>query len=83
MAERRLWSNRAWPRLTAGTRLVFMFALTTAPYAAHAQMQGMMSGGGMMGPMMWGMAIFWLLLVVLLLLGIAALIKYLFKRSPR
>jgi hypothetical protein len=36
----------------------------------------MMDGGGMM----WAMGVFWLLVVVLLLLGIAALVKYLFKR---
>lgn len=48
---------------------------------------GMMGNGhmmsrmqGMMGPMMWGMAIFWLLLFVTLALLIAALIKYLFKK---
>lgn len=35
-----------------------------------------MDGAGMM----WAMSVFWLLVVVLLLLGIAALIKYLFKR---
>ena len=33
----------------------------------------MMNGGTM-----WGMGIYWLLLIVLLLLGIAALAKYLF-----
>lgn len=30
------------------------------------------------GVMMWGMGLLWLLLLVLLVLGIAALIKYLF-----
>jgi hypothetical protein len=29
------------------------------------------------GPMMWGMGLVWLLIVVTLVLGIAALIKYL------
>ena len=44
-------------------------------------MQGMMDGE-MMGPgMMFGMAIFWLLVLLALVLGIAALIKYL--RTPR
>ena len=32
------------------------------------------------GTMMWAMGVFWLLVAVLLLLGIAALLKYLFKR---
>lgn len=32
---------------------------------------------GMPGVMMWGMGLFWLLIVVLVVLGIAALIKYL------
>ena len=35
----------------------------------------MMSGG-----MMWGMGIIWLLLIVLVILGIAALVKYVFFR---
>jgi hypothetical protein len=42
-------------------------------------MQDMMGGG-----MMWGMGVVWLLVVVLLVLGIAALAKYLFSsRSGR
>ena len=32
----------------------------------------------MMGPMMWGMGLVWLLVVVVLLLAIAALVKYVF-----
>lgn len=35
----------------------------------------MMSG---MGGMMWGMSLFWLILIVVLALAIAALVKYLF-----
>jgi len=38
-------------------------------------MHDMMSGG-----MMWGMGIIWLLLIVLVILGIAALVKYVFFR---
>lgn len=37
--------------------------------------------GGMMdamGGMIWGMGLFWLLVLVLLVLGIAALVKYIF-----
>lgn len=42
-------------------------------------MDGMMSGGGMM----WGMGLIWLLVIVVLVLGLAALIKYLFfDRKP-
>ena len=41
----------------------------------------MMMGGGMPMGMMIGMGVFWLLTIVLLMLGIAALIKYL--RSDR
>lgn len=37
-------------------------------------MNGMMDGGSMM----WGMGLIWLLLIALLVLAIAALIKYLF-----
>lgn len=43
----------------------------------------MMYGGGMMsgmmnGAMMWGMGLLWLLVVALIVLGVAALAKYLF-----
>ncbi|WP_290482190.1 hypothetical protein [Hyphomonas sp. UBA3201] len=38
---------------------------------------GMMDGMG--GMMMWGMGLVWLLAIILLVLGIAALVKYLFK----
>ena len=41
-------------------------------------MQGMMGGG-----MMWGMGIFWLLILVLVVVGAAALIKYLFFGDRR
>ena len=37
----------------------------------------MMNGYGMMGGGMWGMSFFWLLVLVILVLGVAALIKYL------
>jgi hypothetical protein len=33
----------------------------------------------MMGGMMWGMGLVWLIVIVLLVLGIAALVKYLRK----
>jgi len=42
---------------------------------------GMGMGGQMMdcmGGMMWGMGLVWLLVIVVLVLGVAALIKYLF-----
>jgi hypothetical protein len=38
-------------------------------------MHDMMDG---MGGMMWGMGLVWLLVVLLLVLGVAALVKYLF-----
>jgi len=41
----------------------------------HLMMQDMMGSG-----MMWGMGFLWLLLAVLLILGIAALAKYVFFR---
>lgn len=37
-------------------------------------MDGMMGGGAMM----WGMGLIWLLVIVVLVLGLAALVKYLF-----
>ena len=37
-------------------------------------MDGMMGGGAMM----WGMGLMWLLVIVVLVLGLAALVKYLF-----
>jgi flagellar basal body-associated protein FliL len=42
-------------------------------------MDGMMNGGGMM----WGMGLVWLLVIVVLVLGAAALVKYLFFDSRR
>jgi hypothetical protein len=39
-----------------------------------------MHDGGMMGWMMWGTGLVWLLLIILLVLGVAALAKYLFSR---
>lgn len=42
-------------------------------------MDGMMNGGGMM----WGMGLVWLLVIVVLVLGAAALVKYLFFDGPR
>lgn len=42
-------------------------------------MDGMMNGG----PMMWGMALVWLLVIVLLVLALAALVKYLFFNRKR
>ena len=44
----------------------------------QAMMDGTMSGG-----MMWRMGIFWLLILVVLVLGAAALIKYLFSGDKR
>lgn len=41
-------------------------------------MNGMMGGG-----MMWGMGLFWLLILVVLVLAIGALIKYLFLSGKR
>ncbi|WP_256476222.1 hypothetical protein [Siccirubricoccus soli] len=41
----------------------------------------MMHDGGMTGGMMWGMGLVWLLVIILLVLGIAALLKYLFWRG--
>jgi hypothetical protein len=38
-----------------------------------------MHDGSMMGGMMWGMGLFWLLVIILLVLGVAALLKYLFS----
>jgi hypothetical protein len=38
-------------------------------------MHGMMDG---MGTMMWGMGLLWLLVIIVLVLGAAALLKYLF-----
>jgi hypothetical protein len=42
-------------------------------------MNGMMEGGSMM----WGMGLIWLLVIVLLVLGVAALVKYLFFNKKR
>lgn len=45
----------------------------------RATMHGMMDG---MDGMMWGMGLVWLLVIVLLALGIAALLRYLLSRGP-
>ena len=42
-------------------------------------MDGMMNGGSMM----WGMGLVWLLVIVLLVLALAALVKYLFFNKKR
>ena len=44
----------------------------------QAMMEGVMGGG-----MMWGMGLFWLLILVVLVLGAVALIKYLFSNDKR
>lgn len=44
----------------------------------RAMMEGMMGGG-----MMWVMGIFWLLILVVVVLGAGALIKYLFSGGGR
>ena len=48
----------------------------------ETNMQGMMDGT-MSGGMMWGMGIICLLIVVVLVLGAAALIKYLISSNER
>lgn len=42
-------------------------------------MNGMMDGGSMM----WGMGLIWLLVILVLVLGVAALVKYLFFDKRR
>jgi uncharacterized membrane protein len=44
----------------------------------QSMMDGMTGGG-----MMWGMGLFWLLILVLLVLAVSALIKYLFFDGRR
>ncbi|KAB0606547.1 hypothetical protein [Castellaniella defragrans] len=56
--------------------LFLLGALTLVPSGAQAQMMG----GSSMGTMMWLMAAFWLLIMLGLVFGIAALVKYLFKK---
>jgi hypothetical protein len=43
----------------------------------------MMQGYGSMMPMMWGMGLLWLLVLVVLILGAAALLKYLLSGRRR
>jgi hypothetical protein len=43
----------------------------------------MMQGSGAMMPMMWGMGLLWLLVVLVLVLGAAALLKYLLSGLRR
>ncbi len=53
-------------------------AVTTMEPTMQEMMDATIGGG-----MMWGMELFWLLLVVILVLGAAALIKYLFPSDKR
>mgnify|MGYP001141244376 CR=1 FL=1 len=45
------------------------------------QTHDMMANGMMHGPMMWGMGIGWILILILAVLGIAALVKYLISKQ--
>ena len=44
---------------------------------------GIMNGEMMSGGMMWAMGLIWLLVIVLLVLSIAALVKYVFMGNKR
>ena len=69
------WTER--PARLAGCAAV---ALAAVRHPAVAQnWSGHMMGGSGMGGYMWGMGLFWLLLVVLAVLGVIALVKYLFR----
>ena len=82
---------RSWLKETRFTRSSARLAgcvavvLAMIHYPAAAQNGGghMMGGAGMsgsgMGGFMWGMGLFWLLLLVLAVLGVIALVKYLFR----
>ena len=67
-------------RLTGCVAVVL--AMIRCPAAAQNGGGHMMGGAGMsgsgMGGFMWGMGLFWLLLLVLAVLGVIALVKYLF-----
>lgn len=65
----------------SATAILLSFASTFTPSDVYARMMGAsMGGAGMMEGMMWLMAIFWLLIAVVLILAIAALVKYLFRK---
>lgn len=75
------WLKRA--KLTGRpARLAICLAVVLAaicrPAAAQNWSGHMMDGSGM-GGFMWGMGLFWLLLLVLAVLGVIALVKYLFR----
>lgn len=57
-----------------------LFAGTASANMGSGMMGGGMMGGGMMGGMAWIGGIIGLLVIVLLILAIAALIKYLFRK---
>ena len=58
-----------WSKVSARSRL------PDDPTNGDGMMNEMMGGG-----MMWGMGLWWILVIILLILGIAALAKYLFSR---
>lgn len=67
--------------LTYLTVFFLSFISTLMPGDVDARMMDApMNGAGMMEGMMWLMALFWLLIVAALVLAIAALIKYLFRK---
>ena len=72
---KRLRSGLRW---LARVPLALLAVVLSLPVSAGAQSMRMMTGGSMMGGMMWAMVIFWLLIAVLVVLAIAALIKYIF-----
>lgn len=65
-------------RLLARVPLALLAVVLSLPVSAGAHSMHGMDWGPMMGGMMWVMATFWLLIALLVVLAIAALIKYLF-----
>ncbi|CAM5181463.1 putative protein OS=Castellaniella defragrans OX=75697 GN=HNR28_003548 PE=4 SV=1 [Castellaniella defragrans] len=58
------------------TSFPLLVALVLLPGSAQAQRMG----GSMMDGMMWLMVVFWLLIAAVLVLTIAALVKYLIRK---
>lgn len=63
---------------SAGLLATALAAASGGPAAAQGWSGRMMTGSGM-GGVMWGMGLVWLLILVLAVLGVMALVKYLFR----
>ena len=68
------------PSFAIVTALLSFILLSTVSAGSMMQGDGMMHGRGMMMGCSWMMMVLWILAVIVLILGAAALVKYLFSK---